>query len=116
MIRIVLNGPPVPKGRPRFGKGHAYTPAKTRNFEKDLAWAAKIAMQGRMPLEGPVRIDVSVDLLPKARKADIDNYLKSAMDPLNGIVWKDDSQVVSASISRYIDHENPRLEIEVVPL
>jgi Holliday junction resolvase RusA-like endonuclease len=114
MIRIVLNGQPVGKGRPRFGKGHAYTPAKTRNFEKDLAWAAKIAMQGRLPFDGPVRIHVVVSLPAKTRASDIDNYLKSAMDPLNGIVWKDDRQVKTACI--YMDTGEPKLEIEVLPL
>ena len=115
MIRIVLNGQPVGKGRPRFGKGHAYTPTKTRNFENDLAWAAKIAMQGRMPLEGDVRVNVMVNLAPKTRACDLDNYLKSSLDPPNGIVWKDDRQVSEIQIVRLFT-EDPSLHIEVTKL
>ncbi|MEW8997914.1 MAG: RusA family crossover junction endodeoxyribonuclease [Thermoanaerobacter sp.] len=32
--KIVVPGRPVPKGRPRFAKGHAYTPEKTRMYEE----------------------------------------------------------------------------------
>lgn len=33
-------------------------------------------------------------------------------DALNGIAWKDDSQIVSASISKRYDH-NPRLSVVI---
>ena len=33
-------------------------------------------------------------------KPDADNVLKTVGDALNGIVWKDDSQIVSASINK----------------
>lgn len=36
MIKIEIEIEPVAKGRPRFTKqGHAYTPAKTKNYEKN---------------------------------------------------------------------------------
>lgn len=53
MTAVVVNipGQPVPKGRPRFTKGgFAYTPDKTRKYEKLVASLAKTAMAGRRRL------------------------------------------------------------------
>lgn len=49
MRAVVVNipGQPVPKGRPRFTRGgFAYTPDKTRKYEKLVAGLAKTAMAG----------------------------------------------------------------------
>ena len=91
-LTIVIDGVPVPKGRPRFTKaGVAYTPAKTRAYEKQAA--------------------LSGTLLP-AKKPDVDNIAKAALDGLNGIVWRDDSLIVGLSIKKRYG-ERPRLEIDV---
>ena len=129
-VVIELSGAPVPKGRPRFGHGRAYTPQRTRNYEQDLQWQAKLAMRGRLPFDGPIRVEVLAAFpiaasWPNAKKIracagtirhtsrpDVDNLLKCVGDALNGIVWRDDSQIVIATIAkRYSDH--PRLRIEV---
>lgn len=131
-IRIVLRGAPQGKGRPRFVRatGHAYTPAKTRSYESDLRLAAQDAMGMRSPIDGPVRVDICASLpIPKswarAKRAsavsntirptgrpDADNYLKACADALNNVVWRDDSQVVEATvIKRYSDV--PALEVIV---
>jgi Holliday junction resolvase RusA-like endonuclease len=131
-VVVELAGTPVAKGRPKFGNGHAYTPRRTRNFETDLAWAAKVAMHGHPPIEGALKVEVlaafpvpaSWSKIKQARalagilrptgRPDIDNVLKAA-DALNGIVWRDDAQIVTAQITkRYSD--NPRLRIEVEAL
>ena len=40
-VEIELSGQPVGKGRPRFTKtGHAYTPEKTKEYERRLHAAA----------------------------------------------------------------------------
>ena len=65
MIVIELPGEPRGKGRPRsrIARGGAgqqfvavYTDAKTRAYEKALAWAGKAAMGGRKPLLGPLAV------------------------------------------------------------
>ena len=33
-IRFTIPGNPVPKARPRFANGHAFTPEKTRSYEE----------------------------------------------------------------------------------
>lgn len=113
-IHLSIPGEPVAKGRPRFTRGgHAYTPSKTRYYEWQIQQAARRAMNGRAPLEGPLAVNVQVFLhipaswskkkrvaalagtvLPIIRP-DIENFSKGALDGMNGIVYRDDSQVVS---------------------
>ncbi len=55
-VEIVFPFEPTPKGRPRFSKYGAYTPAKTRNYEKQLeTYYAKTCSEY---FEGPIRINV----------------------------------------------------------
>ena len=46
------------------------------------------------------------------KKPDIDNYEKFVFDCLNGVVYRDDSQVVSCRHDKRYS-ENPRTEIEI---
>ena len=45
-------------------------------------------------------------------KADLDNYIKSLLDALNGLVWDDDAKIVHLEADKYYA-EQPRIEIEV---
>lgn len=132
-LKIVICGVPVPKGRPRFTKaGVAYTPAKTRVYEKHAAVIAQTGMnaKGLKPFNCPVVVMATAyvpipksmskkdraaaldGLLLPAKKPDIDNIAKAALDGLNGIVWRDDALIVGLSI-RKLYGETPRLEIDV---
>jgi Holliday junction resolvase RusA-like endonuclease len=132
-IVIELPGEPRGKGRPRFAKGHAYTPATTASYERDLAWAAKIAMRGRKPLMGSLRVTVTAfmsipsswfaasrrdalaGVIRPTGKPDWDNVGKIAADALNGIAYIDDSQIVTATVSK-VYAATPALRVEVEPL
>ncbi|MDD5328280.1 MAG: RusA family crossover junction endodeoxyribonuclease [Phycisphaerae bacterium] len=46
-------------------------------------------------------------------KPDFDNVAKFVADALNGIFWKDDSQIYKATVWKLYDHEKPRVEIFV---
>jgi Holliday junction resolvase RusA-like endonuclease len=134
VIFITLPGEPRGKGRPRIGKlsnGRpvAFTPSITRNYEAELKFAAIQAMSGGRPIDEPVSVEMLIafgipksmgkkyqalakdDLLRPTKKPDADNVFKM-VDALNGIVWRDDSQIVRAHIER-IYSLNPRLEIKV---
>lgn len=131
-IVVELSGSPQGKGRPRFVRatGHAFTPANTRKYESHLRLAAQDVMQGRAPLEGPIAIDVlAVFPVPaswsKAKRAaallrlvhpttkpDIDNTAKLVGDGFNEIVWRDDKQIVSATIVKQYG-ERPMLRVEI---
>lgn len=116
-ITFTVPGLPVGKGRARAAVrgGHVrmFTPAKTVSYEAQLKHFAQEAMTlaGFNPMEGPLRVSVSA-VFPKAAswskkkaaaavyhtsKPDADNLIK-CLDGLNGVVWRDDAQVASASI------------------
>lgn len=98
----MLDIAPEPKERPRFSrKGFAYTAKTTRDFEAKLSQAYKEV--NVPPLEGPLKVTVVLYLdRPKAAKnrlfpmvrPDLDNYVKAVLDAADGILWKDDGQVV----------------------
>ena len=133
-VTIVIAGPPTAKGRPRMTRrGITYTPAATRKYEAHGRLAAQQAMDGRPPITGPVHATVTVELPVPAcwsvrrhdaavrgevrptTRPDVDNYCKSAMDAINGIVIADDSLVVELiAVKRYA--VVPRLAITITPL
>jgi Holliday junction resolvase RusA-like endonuclease len=130
MIQIVLAGDPVAKGRPRFSRktGHTYTPERTATYEGKLAYAAQAAMARKPLLIKPLNVSIGVFVripaswskkklaavrtgsIYPATKPDLDNTVKIVGDALNGVVFKDDSQIVILqAFKRYA--EEPRLEI-----
>jgi Holliday junction resolvase RusA-like endonuclease len=109
-VFVVLDEP-VPKGRPRFTKtGRPYTPSRTKVSEWRLR--EHVGSRVREPLRGPIRIDITIALSPvktpkkwqgirrPTTRPDIDNYLKTVLDALNGIVFVDDSQVVECNVRK----------------
>jgi Holliday junction resolvase RusA-like endonuclease len=137
MIRILVPGQPVAKGRPKIttigGKPRAYTPEKTVRYENLVALAGAKVMDGRELLEGPLRLTIFAHFqLPKkvskerrakaaagqdwhTSRPDGDNVLKAVGDALNGIVWRDDAQIAHPEIIK-LYREIPELVIEVRPL
>lgn len=138
-IHITIPGEPIAQGRPRISTqgGHvrAYDPAKSRDYKHYIRLAATQQMGAVPPLEGPLAMGLEVYRpIPKSfskrrreaaergeirptTKPDLDNYVKAAKDALNGIVWRDDSQIVSyiEPFGKYYS-ERPRLEITVKQL
>lgn len=106
---ITLHVKPTGKGRPRFSRlsGRTYTPKVTVNAETEIKWL----LQKASPpcFEGPVILDIHVCCArPKSAKKrkyptvkpDLSNVLKLIEDACNGILFKDDSQVVSVTIRK----------------
>ena len=131
-ITVMFHGTPQAKARARFGRGHAYTPQATIDYQNALGWRAKAGMGGRKPIIGPVTLTALFELsVPsswsKARRAaaiahsirptgkpDLDNYVKAALDAINGIVVVDDAQVVEIR-ARKVYGLNPKTTVTVAP-
>lgn len=115
-VQFTVQGNPIPKARPRVvlrqgKKVHAFTPARSAAWEEAVAWEARRAMGGREPWQGPVRLRVRFWRKDR-RRVDLDNLCKSVKDPLNGIVWEDDSQVTELGAWKGVDRDRPRAEVE----
>jgi Holliday junction resolvase RusA-like endonuclease len=119
-INFVVPGQPVGKGRPKFARrGNfmtAYTPEKTASYENLVKVKAQEAMQERALVEGAVSVEIKLHvMIPESwskkkqqaaishhvlptSKPDADNVIKGIFDALNGIVWRDDKQVVDLTV------------------
>ena len=131
-VAFRLYGKPVGKGRPRYttagGFGRMYTPKPTRDYERTVAEEYRLAKGWLM--ERPVMITVMQCFpIPKGAskkeaqlmrdyrivpscKPDIDNVLKVVLDGLNGVAYRDDTQVVCV-VSERCYADNPCVEVIV---
>ena len=119
VLSFTVDGKPQGKQRARRGKGGRwYTQAATVVYENTVSAEALAAMtvsgivRRYRRYSGPVNLTVAC-YFPDARRRDADNVLKSVMDGMNGIAYRDDSQVTKATVTKAIDREHPRTEIEV---
>lgn len=85
--------------------------------ERGIAWCA-VQQVGQRCLQGPLVVSVTLEmdvpaswpaskrfaaLAGKIRptgKPDLDNCVKCILDALNGVLWRDDAQVVELSVSK----------------
>lgn len=120
MIFTIL-GKPVPKQRPRFSKGHAYTPKKTVDYERYVQDCFRSSMGLKMVGIIEITIDVYMKI-PKSAKndredmligkirptkrPDLDNLYKGVTDSLNGLAYDDDSQIVDGHIRKWYAEED----------
>jgi len=130
MLKLTVPGEPQAKQRPRMTRmGRTYTPAKTVNYETLIQECFASTFPGHTPLEGALVLNVQAHFtvpaswsqkkqrlaydcqLRPTKKPDIDNIIK-CMDALNGIAWKDDSQIVTVIASKWYS-DRPRVEIEI---
>lgn len=96
-----------------YGIGHrrCYMKSDCVSLKKDYAIQARQQWKKKPLLEN---FDIAIDLyFSDLRKRDWDNFHKLSMDALNGIVWKDDSQIQSSLVTKNYDKKNPRIEISI---
>jgi Holliday junction resolvase RusA-like endonuclease len=100
--------------------GHArlFTPAKTVAYEGLVAHVAQQAMAGRPPFDGACTITIDcvmqipaswskrkqhlaeIGCVHPCVKPDADNVLKAIGDGCNGVVWRDDVQIVRVTMAK----------------
>lgn len=130
---ITIEGVPVPQLRPRATRiGNSirmYDPKKISDYKQSVKLQAK-SQWLQEPLEGALQVEMDIyRQIPKSTskrrhklkneriirpivKPDVDNYTKGILDALNGVIWKDDSQIVTLIANKYYS-DNPRVEIRV---
>ena len=109
-------GEVVAKQRARVTKsGRSFTPKRTADFEKLVKeWGSREFSGNEFPVTYPLTIDIDIDVrtadkdllwagnhgLTYPANNDIDNMAKSILDALNGVLYKDDKQVVRLNLSK----------------
>ena len=124
-LAFLIPGRPVGKGRPRFSRrsGAAYTPQATATYENWVTLCASQVMRGREQFTGPLAVEIVATFAPaaswsrKRREAalsgeawptgrpDLDNIAKAVTDGCNGIVWRDDAQIVHVTAEKHYGAE-----------
>lgn len=107
LLRLRIDGRPVPKGRPRMTKtGGVYTPKTTVDYEKIVAaaWNDKFGM---LSLDGRLRVTLNF-YTDRHAKQDVDNLAKSVLDGLQraGAFAHGDEQVYSLGVVKYPASDN----------
>ena len=132
MARYIFNITPQAQARPRatrMGRGiRLYDPKKTADFKKQLHLLA--LTKHVVPIQEALSVEIwfyravqkSISKKEHLRrttghvrptvKPDTDNYIKSTLDALNGILWRDDAQIVDLTAHKFYS-DNPRIEIEL---
>lgn len=127
MTRIWIEGKPFPAPRPRFDsiRKIAYNNKDYTNIKNKIGLIAKSRF--KQPLECPIflKLDFFYEM-PKSwskkkkenakwkeSRPDIDNLQKTVFDALNGIAYKDDSQIVMVQARKqYGQKEGTIIEIQ----
>lgn len=124
VIRFVVPGDVVGKGRPRVvqrnGFTHSYTPEKTVNYEnlvklmyqeqangkyfdRNHELALKIDAKFAIPKSASKRSrhEMEIGWKRPTKKPDLDNAIKVIADALNGVAYYDDSQIVYVEATKH---------------
>lgn len=121
-IHFQVEGDPKGKGRPRFSRAgkftRVYTDKQTLDYEAVIKFFAAEAMGSTDLLETPVSVFLYIrhavpqsyskkrteaclsGLEQPCKKPDIDNIAKTFLDGMNGVIFKDDTQVVDLHVKK----------------
>ena len=138
MINLTIYGKIVPQKRPKFARHgnfvQTYDPPECREYKKMVRLFANQAVakqKGFKPYERAVEVVMwfffampasfsDVELLEAANgrlrptgRPDLDNLAKGVMDAVKGILWKDDSIVVTLHVKKFYTPGKERVEMAI---
>ena len=116
---LIIPGEPIARPRQRVGviAGHARTFTDAKHPVHAYKAAIRLAWGDGVPFDGPVTLIIeAVFARPKSKvwkskpmpsyphtsKPDFDNVAKSCADALNGLAFRDDSQVTHAIVTKRV--------------
>lgn len=124
-VRFSFDIEPVAQARTRYTSRpypHEYDPIEVKRFKRQVNAMATQKMQqlGLEPLNGALEVKMtayrpiqkSISKIEHARRAtgmslpvvkpDADNYIKSFLDALNGVIWVDDALITDLHVKKDI--------------
>jgi Holliday junction resolvase RusA-like endonuclease len=132
VLTITINGRPIGKARPRFVRRGKFVgvyncqDTEEGKFKWELLAQKKdtpiietaihLYVRFFMPIPASIskkkRAEYEGCAVPHVKKPDLDNLVKFVKDCANGVLWRDDSQVIVLHASKAY-HPNPGTEIRV---
>lgn len=131
-VCFVISGEPCGKGRPRFSAkaGRTYTPEKTSRYENLVK--LEYERQCGYRFEDDEQLDMRIYAyygIPKSdskkkaalklqgairpvKKPDMDNVMKIVADSLNGVAYRDDTQIVDSMVRKFYS-DKPRVQVAI---
>ena len=120
-INLSFPFPPVAKERARVTRFGAYTPARTKEFQRLFQMHCR-KMYSDLALDVPLKVVIEFHL-PKPKKSkfgywpavrpDLDNYIKAVMDSANGILWKDDALICALFCTKVYAPDQPKIRVTI---
>lgn len=122
----------IGKGRPRVNSytGNVYTPTRTKDYETLVEQYFLLKYPRFKPFEGRVQVEINALFeVPKStkqsdkelmlenkinptKKPDIDNIVKIILDAMNGVAFKDDTQITKLFVEKtYSTSESVKIKI-----
>ena len=102
----------VSKERRRHGRDNVYSPDVTQDGEQVIAWLFRNKTRGWQPVTVPVGLSCEF-YVPTKHQRDGDNMVKTVMDALNGVAYKDDSLVLHGTWRTRLDRKDPRTVVRL---
>lgn len=106
---------PIPLSRPRFSKGRAYLPERSRKYREAVQSVARQVLTSQ---DFSFKEEISCQLKfyrrfkPTSRRfGDLDNLVKAVLDSLQGLLFDDDAAVTKITAEKLQDIQSPRVEI-----
>lgn len=112
ILAFTVPGKPVGKQRPRVGKRGTFTPKETVLYERAVGFCALAERPRGWPLDACYRVTIAARYADQRRR-DLDNLIKSILDGLNGVAWKDDSQVIAIAAAKEMGRLVAETEVRV---
>lgn len=121
-IAFTVPGHPTAWARARTGKGRFFKSKAQEQASASAQSAFTLAAPNWHPWEGPVHLALTCHFLaPKdfwegcecTKRPDLDNLCKLVGDALNGVAYRDDSQIVAALIQKRFSRESERTDVRL---
>lgn len=116
-VRLVIDGRPRTKKtsqaigkNKKTGASFIFNPSEIREWTEDARFQARTQYRGK-PIEGPVIVNYQI--YRWADMGDLGGFEAAIDDMLQGVVYKNDKQIMGRATAKHIDRENPRVEILV---
>lgn len=112
-VKIEVKGTP-PSTQHLYGRGRngrVYMKEGATKYKRDVGYEAKVVRKFGTPPSSNHFVVGIIYYFPDKKVRDLDNYKKLIYDGMSKIVWEDDKQLEFAFSRKFIDKENPRIEV-----